>query len=152
MAFSDMKCTAEASIPGNFGYYGDVKADMDNARQCDNVRQECGSLNELTTNACMGVQIGEQYPYSPPYANINLPEEKKEMQITVSIFKAIQCSTKFLVILICLGQFMIQDLNHGFHVSFPCLTRIHTNRLVFKHVLFSICWFHVWYLDLCILF
>ncbi|KAL2935209.1 Agamous-like MADS-box protein AGL65 [Bienertia sinuspersici] len=75
----DMKCAAEASIPGNFGYFGDVKTEMDNARQCENVRQECGNLNELTTNACMGVQIGEQYPYSPPYGNISLPEEKKVM-------------------------------------------------------------------------
>lgn len=74
----DMKCTTDASLSGYSGYYGDVKTEIDNARQCENTGQECGTLNELTTNACMGVQIGEQYPYSP-YGNINLPEEKKLM-------------------------------------------------------------------------
>ncbi|XP_021733860.1 agamous-like MADS-box protein AGL65 isoform X1 [Chenopodium quinoa] len=78
LSHRDMKCTSDASLSGYSGYYGDAKLEMENARQCENARQDCGSLNELTANACMGVQIGEQYPYSP-YGNINLPEEKKVM-------------------------------------------------------------------------
>ncbi|KAK9669220.1 hypothetical protein RND81_13G116600 [Saponaria officinalis] len=74
----DIKCASDASLSGYPGYYANIKTDINNVRQCDNGRQDCATLNELTATTCMGVQIGEQYPYSP-YGNISLPEGKKTM-------------------------------------------------------------------------
>ncbi|XP_074316965.1 agamous-like MADS-box protein AGL65 [Silene latifolia] len=85
----DIKCGSDASLSGYPGYYtNNVKTDMDHARQCDNnARQDCGTIGELAANVCMGVQIGEQYPYSP-YGNISLPEEKKTMPDNTMNFQA----------------------------------------------------------------
>ncbi|KAH9606275.1 hypothetical protein KSS87_014943 [Heliosperma pusillum] len=85
----DIKCGSDASLAGYPGYYTNVKTDLDHARQCDNnnARQDCGTNGELAANVCMGVQIGEQYPYSP-YGNISLPEEKKVMPDNTMNFQA----------------------------------------------------------------
>ncbi|KAL9272606.1 Agamous-like MADS-box protein AGL65-like protein [Drosera capensis] len=73
----DLKCSADASLLGYPGFYSNGKQiEMDAILPVDNVIQECTSFNDFTTT-CMGVQIGEQYPYSPPYGNLNLPEDKK---------------------------------------------------------------------------
>ncbi|GAB2269998.1 hypothetical protein Dimus_004913 [Dionaea muscipula] len=79
----DLKCSVDATcVPGYSGYFGNGKQiEMDTILQVDSGIQDCGgtSLNELgTTTACIGVQIGEQYPYSP-YGSLNLPDEKKMM-------------------------------------------------------------------------
>lgn len=79
LAHRDLKCAPDPSLPGYPGYYGNVKVELDNNRPCDNVRSDCGSLSELTGTGFLGVQIGEQYPYSP-YGNLNLPEEKKVIE------------------------------------------------------------------------
>lgn len=72
-----LKCSADASLLGYPGFYSNGKQiEMDAILPVDNVRQECTSFNDFTTT-CMGVQIGEQYPYSPPYGNLNLPEDRK---------------------------------------------------------------------------
>ncbi|GAB2223891.1 hypothetical protein Droror1_Dr00004635 [Drosera rotundifolia] len=72
-----LKCSPDASLLGYPGFYSNGKQiEMDAILPVDNVRQECTSFNDFTTT-CMGVQIGEQYPYSPPYGNLNLPEDRK---------------------------------------------------------------------------
>lgn len=76
----DLKCSADASIPGYSGYYDPGKQiEMDSSRQVDNTAQECGSLNELTATGCF--QIDEQFPYTS-YGSLNLPDQKKVMPDT----------------------------------------------------------------------
>ncbi|GAB4845463.1 Agamous-like MADS-box protein agl65 [Ancistrocladus abbreviatus] len=56
--------------------YDTGKIEVDTAGQVNDTRQDCNSINELGAGGCLGVQIGEQYPYSP-YGNLNLPDQKK---------------------------------------------------------------------------
>ncbi|XP_057519088.1 agamous-like MADS-box protein AGL65 isoform X2 [Amaranthus tricolor] len=71
----DMKSTFDASLPGCSSYFGDTKVELGNASQYDQARPECNGLNQLTADACMGVQIDEPYSFSL-YGDINLPEPK----------------------------------------------------------------------------
>ena len=75
LTLRDMKSTFDASLPGCSSYFGDTKVELGNASQYDQARPECNGLNQLTADACMGVQIDEPYSFSL-YGDINLPEPK----------------------------------------------------------------------------
>ena len=72
-----MECSADASIPGYSGYYSTGKqAEISSSGQVDDQGQEGASLNQLSGNSNLRLQLSEQYLYSP-YGNLNLPDEKK---------------------------------------------------------------------------
>lgn len=76
----DVKCNIiENSVPGNSGFYGSggsKQFEMDNSRQVEVMTQDCYNLNDMTAT-CLGIQMGEQYPYNNPYGNASLQEDVK---------------------------------------------------------------------------
>lgn len=86
LSHSDMECSTSSSFSGYAGYYGTGKqSEFDNTGQVDNVGQSGGSLNELSSNGCLRLQLSDQYPY-PPYSRFNFPDETKlkpEMEINL---------------------------------------------------------------------
>ncbi|KAF8037333.1 hypothetical protein BT93_B0294 [Corymbia citriodora subsp. variegata] len=75
-----MDGSTDVSLPGCSTYFGvDKHPEIGNLGQVQNMVQEGCILNELNRNACLSLQVGEQYPYAP-YGNLTLPEEKKMKQ------------------------------------------------------------------------
>ncbi|KAL5749195.1 hypothetical protein ACOSP7_023798 [Xanthoceras sorbifolium] len=73
----DIGCSDNAPIPGYSGFLGTGKEiEVDNLGQADNMGHGGGALNELSSSACLSLQLGEQYSY-PPYDNLNMPDDKK---------------------------------------------------------------------------
>ncbi|KAM7475634.1 hypothetical protein LguiB_022877 [Lonicera macranthoides] len=72
----DIECSRDASFPSYSGFFDSGKqTEIDNI-QVDNTRQDgCSSLNELSSTACLNLQLDE-YSYNP-YSNLNLPEVKE---------------------------------------------------------------------------
>ncbi|KAJ0105187.1 hypothetical protein Patl1_18776 [Pistacia atlantica] len=74
---SDMGCSEDGSIPGYSSFLGNGKEiEVGNSVQADNMGHGGGALNELSTSACLSLQLGEQYSY-PPYSSLDMPDDKK---------------------------------------------------------------------------
>lgn len=71
-----MECPTDASLPGYSGYFSTGKQrEIGNSGSVDNRGQEGGPLSELSSNACLSLDLGEQFSY-PPYS-LNFPDSKK---------------------------------------------------------------------------
>ncbi|KAI4303789.1 hypothetical protein MLD38_039382 [Melastoma candidum] len=67
----------DASLQSCLVYLGgDKPMDMANLGQMHSLVQDGCVLNELNTNGCLSLQMGEQFPFAP-YGTIALPDEKK---------------------------------------------------------------------------
>ncbi|XP_050221843.1 agamous-like MADS-box protein AGL65 isoform X2 [Mercurialis annua] len=72
-----IQCTADTSIPGYSGYYDTGKqVEIGNPGAVDNMGQEGGAMNSLSSTSCLGVNLDEQFSY-PSYNSLNLHEMKK---------------------------------------------------------------------------
>ncbi|EOY21890.1 AGAMOUS-like 65, putative isoform 1 [Theobroma cacao] len=82
----DAECSADGSFAGYSGFFGSGKQiEIGSSGQVDNVVQESSALNELGSNACLSLQLGEQYLY-PPYSASNLQDDEKlkpEMEVNL---------------------------------------------------------------------
>ncbi|XP_022728029.1 agamous-like MADS-box protein AGL65 isoform X2 [Durio zibethinus] len=73
----DTECSADGSLAGYSGFFVSGKqTEIGSSGQVDNVVQESNALNELGSNACLSVELGEQYFY-PPYSASNLQDNEK---------------------------------------------------------------------------
>ncbi|XVF11903.1 hypothetical protein REPUB_Repub08aG0068100 [Reevesia pubescens] len=73
----DTECSADGSLAGYSGFFISGKqTEIGNSGQVDNAVQESNALNELQSNACLNLQLGEQYLY-PPYSALNLQDDEK---------------------------------------------------------------------------
>ncbi|GKV27980.1 hypothetical protein SLEP1_g37089 [Rubroshorea leprosula] len=78
----DVECPTDVSFPGYSGFFGsnsNRQMEIGNSGQVDNMGQEAIALNDLGSNACLSLQLGEQYSY-PPYGTSNLQDDKKQKQ------------------------------------------------------------------------
>ncbi|GLT43561.1 hypothetical protein SLA2020_175010 [Shorea laevis] len=78
----DVECSTDVSFPGYSGFFGsnsNRQMEIGNSGQVDNMGQEAVALNDLGSNACLSLQLGEQYSY-PPYGTSNLQDDKKQKQ------------------------------------------------------------------------
>ncbi|KAK9119219.1 hypothetical protein Scep_017312 [Stephania cephalantha] len=60
----EMECTTDASLPSYSAYFGTGKQP-----EIDSSGQEGNGLHDLSRNACLGLQLSDQYP---PYSQYNL--------------------------------------------------------------------------------
>ncbi|XVF09048.1 hypothetical protein REPUB_Repub07fG0057500 [Reevesia pubescens] len=73
----DTECSADGSLAGYSGFFVSGKqTEISSSGQVDNAVQESNALNELGSNACLNLQLGEQYLY-PPYSALNLQDDDK---------------------------------------------------------------------------
>ncbi|KAK6249990.1 hypothetical protein SCA6_003995, partial [Theobroma cacao] len=86
LSHRDAECSADGSFAGYSGFFGSGKQiEIGSSGQVDNVVQESSALNELGSNACLSLQLGEQYLY-PPYSASNLQDDEKlkpEMEVNL---------------------------------------------------------------------
>lgn len=76
----DMGCSEDAHISSYSGFLGAGKEiEVGNSGQAENMEHGGGNLNELSNNACISLQLGEQYSY-PPYSSLNLPSDDKKLK------------------------------------------------------------------------
>ncbi|GMH21933.1 hypothetical protein Nepgr_023776 [Nepenthes gracilis] len=84
----DLKCYKDCSLLEYCEFYGKRKQiEMDTAGQVNKTIQDFCSLNELGANACLGLEIGDPYPYSP-YGSLNLPDYERAIPETGIYFQA----------------------------------------------------------------
>lgn len=75
--YRDIGCCENAPIPDYSGFLGSGKEiEVSSSGQADNMGHKGGSLNELSSSACLSLQLGEQYS-CPPYGSLNMPDDKK---------------------------------------------------------------------------
>lgn len=94
-----MGCSEDGPIPSYSSFLGNGK-DMEagNSGKADNMVLGGDPLNELSTGACLSLQLGEQFSY-PPYGSLNMPDDKKlkpEMEMNLQGNPAVyQVSSNF---------------------------------------------------------
>ncbi|XWS48003.1 hypothetical protein CRYUN_Cryun13aG0034600 [Craigia yunnanensis] len=82
----DTECSADGSLTGYSGFFVSGKqTEIGISGQVDNAVQESNALIELGSNACLSLNLGEQYLY-PPYSASNLQDDEKlkpEMEVNL---------------------------------------------------------------------
>ncbi|XP_075660930.1 agamous-like MADS-box protein AGL65 [Castanea sativa] len=73
----DVECSSDVSLPGYSGYFSTEKKDVvGNTIQLAHMGSGGGTLDELSRNTCLSMQLGEQYAY-PSYGSSNLLDDNK---------------------------------------------------------------------------
>ncbi|XWS37336.1 hypothetical protein CRYUN_Cryun19dG0034000 [Craigia yunnanensis] len=82
----DTECSTDSSLAGYSGFFvSRNQTEIGSSGQVDNAVQESNALNELGSNACLNLELGEQYLY-PQYSASNLQDDenlKPEMEVNL---------------------------------------------------------------------
>ncbi|GMY15606.1 agamous-like MADS-box protein AGL65 isoform X2 [Fagus crenata] len=120
LPYRDVECSSDVSFPGYSGYFNTEKREeAGNNVQVADMGSRGGTFEELSSNACLSMQLGEQYAY-PPYGSSNLLDNNKlkpEMEINLQVNPGdYQVNSDFVV-----SRSLCDNEHHNwFSASGPC--------------------------------